>query len=116
MFMIPTSSSLTPNAVEDEKGHLRCPEDIEFRRTAECTKPSVAWNTELRAFLTAKATSTFLSSLSACNTWPVEIIRVLNVVGKGKTKDEITLSYSGVCYVDMSTLLYPGTHVYTVSA
>ena len=101
-------STLTPNAVEDEKGHLRSPDDIEFRRMAECTKPSIAWNTELRALLTPKATSSFLNSLSVCSTWPVEIVRVLSIVGKGKAKDEITLSYSGVCYVDLSTLLYPG--------
>ena len=104
-------SSFTPNAVEDEKGHLRSQSDIEFRQTAECTKPCVAWNTELRAFLTSKANSSFLSSLSTCSMWPLEVVRVLNIVGKGKAKDEINLSYNGVCYADLSTLLYPGIHV-----
>ena len=102
-------SSLTPNAVEDEKGHLKCPNDVEFRRSVECTKPNVSWNTELRVLLSSNATSAFLSSLSSCSVWPVEIVRVLNIIGKGKVKDETTLSYNGICYVDLSTLLYPGT-------
>ena len=94
--------------MEDEKGYMRSPDDIDFRRSAECTKPSVAWNTELRVLLPTKATSAFLASLSTCHIWPVEVVRILNIAGKGKSKDEVTLSHSGISYMDLSTLLYPG--------
>ncbi len=107
-----THSTLLPNAVEDEKGHLKNPSDIEIRRLAECTKPSVSWNMELRVLLSSKTTSAFLSSLSLCSLWPVEVIRVLNIAGKGKLKDETTLGYNGISYVDLSTLLYPGTLIH----
>lgn len=102
--------------MEDEKGRLRSPSDVDFRRTVECTKPGITWNTELRAFLSSKSTASFLRTLSECSYWPVELVRVLSIVGgKGKTKDEITLSYGGVSFVDLSMLLYPGMYILHVS-
>lgn len=95
--------------VEDEKGGLKSPQDIEFRRTSETSKPRVAWNSEIRTFLSPNANSTFLKNLSKNCIWPVEIGRLaVPSGGKGKTKDDEGLSFHALSLVDLSSLLYPG--------
>ena len=96
-------------AVEDEKGGLKAPQDIEFRRSAETSKPRVAWNTEIRTFLSPNVTSSFLKNLSKNFLWPVEVGRLaVPSGGKGKAKDDEGLSFHALSLIDLSSLLYPG--------
>lgn len=84
--------------------------DVKFRRTAECSKPHVTWNTRHRCWLPPDASSFLLQELSKCPLWPVEVARLSSTaVTKGKTKEEeVAMSYHGVTYVNLAPLLYPG--------
>ena len=101
------------NAVEDENGELCSRKDIDFRRSAECNKPHVTWNSEIRSYIDPKVAPSFLVHLSKAFHWPVEVIRVTTTPGRGKVKeDEISISHHGVAYIDLSALLYPGNYSY----
>lgn len=101
------NSVLNVNAVEDENGELRSQKDIDFRRSAECNKPHVTWNSEIRSYINPKVAPSFLVRLSKASHWPVEVVRVTTTPGRGK-EDEISISHHGVAYIDHSALLYPG--------
>ena len=102
-------SVLEPVPVEDEKGELRSSQDVEFRRGAECRKPHVVWNTEIRSYLSIHQTASMLSHLSHSAIWPVEVVRVTSSPSRAKGKeDEHLPSHYGVAFVDLSALLYPG--------
>ena len=68
-------------AVEDENGELRAPDDVAFRRSAECSKPRVDWSTELRTWLppspspSPSSPPSLLTILTQSPLWPVEIVK-----------------------------------------
>ena len=87
------------------------PQDVKFRKSAECDKPHVVWNVERRCWLQPEANTSLLQLLSKCPLWPVEVGRwsVPSGGGRGKGKEEEPiLSFHGVAYVNLSPLLYPG--------
>ena len=87
------------------------PRDIEFRQLCERRKPRVVWNTETRCFLSKSDNESLISDLFHCPVWPVEFTRVAAPpTSKGRSKDtDVRLSLHGVSYMDLSSLLYPGT-------
>lgn len=88
---------------------MRCTHDVEFRRGAECRKPRVVWNSEIRSYLSNHQTASFLSHLSHNAMWPVEVVRITSSPSRTKGKDDEHLpSHFGAAFVDLSALLYPG--------
>ncbi|XP_064394779.1 cilia- and flagella-associated protein 70-like isoform X2 [Halichondria panicea] len=105
------NGTIEMRALEDETGELNTKKDIKFRQHSECEKPRVSWNVLHRTWLTSHTTHSFLSQLSQCPIWPVEIARysVPQTTGKGKAKEEEpTLSHHAVAYLNLAPLLYPG--------
>ncbi len=97
---------------------LSSPQDLKFRRSAECDKPRVVWSVERRAWLSSEQTASLLQQLSLCPLWPCEVGRVGRTGGGGggggggkggKAKEEESpLSYHAAAYINLSSLLYPG--------
>ncbi|XP_029431998.1 cilia- and flagella-associated protein 70 isoform X2 [Rhinatrema bivittatum] len=100
---------------EEEHGELNHEEDKKMRIEAETMKKRVAWDIERRCYLDPFAVICLQKRIGECRYWPVEIMRQALVPGvkakpgKGdKGDDENPVSFHGVAYVNMVSLLYPG--------
>ena len=109
--------SVDPSVPAEEEGELREKQDLEFRAEAETGKPRVVWNMERRVLLGEEWMGELKKSLSQSSELPIEVVRSIppppQKPGKGKTEEEPTLSYHGVAFVSLSSLLYPGTNKIT---
>ena len=105
---------MEPSVPAEEEGELRDKQDLEFRAEAETGKPRVVWNMERRVLLGEEWMGELKRCLSQSCELPIELVRSTPAppqkTGKGKTEEESTLSYHGVAFVSLSSLLYPGTN------
>ncbi|PAA90741.1 hypothetical protein BOX15_Mlig008760g2, partial [Macrostomum lignano] len=73
------------DAVEDEDGDLRSPEEREFRHAAESEKPRVTWNTTKNCFVGQDGLKVIQDRIARTRVWPVEIFRLnQGTGGRGK--------------------------------
>ncbi|MEE6497647.1 hypothetical protein FKM82_002800 [Ascaphus truei] len=99
----------------EEVGDLNQKEDKQFRTDAETLRKRVTWDTERRCYLDPSAVISLQKRIAECRCWPVEIMRVpLSTTMKAKTgktdrvDEDSQISFHGVAYVNMVSLLYPG--------
>ncbi|KAG7498635.1 cilia-and flagella-associated protein 70 isoform X2 [Solea senegalensis] len=96
--------------IELEDGELTGVEDRAFREEAETFKCRVSWDTEMHCFMDEDGTARLRQRITESRLWPVEIMRSVATLRKGKqtTEENIERSIHGVAFVDMGRLLYPG--------